>query len=148
VVTVAKKRTPLAPWVKSLREAADAWTLQIVREAMFGTRKFGAFKKHLGIASNILTVRLAKLVDAGILTRRGIGLLREYQLTEKGHELAPVLAAFGLWSERWQSGPREGSFELVDVRDGSPVQLVPQRADGADVPLEYVRARESTRVKG
>src|SRR5437868_5594932 len=65
------KRTSFAgdgcPIARSLEALGDWWSLLIIREALIGTRRFGEFQKKLGLAKNILTVRLHALVDHGIL---------------------------------------------------------------------------------
>ncbi|MCP4229563.1 MAG: helix-turn-helix transcriptional regulator, partial [bacterium] len=74
----------------------EGWSLLIIREAFFGTRRFEEFQSQLGIARNILTVRLKKLCENRILERVPIkeGAKRhEYMLTSKGKELMPVLIA-------------------------------------------------------
>jgi DNA-binding HxlR family transcriptional regulator len=65
------KRTNLratpAPSRRSLYAIGDRWSLLIVRDALTRTQRFGAFQKQLGIAKNILTMRLRKLVAEGIM---------------------------------------------------------------------------------
>src|ERR1700728_3450076 len=55
------------PIARSLDAIGDWWSLLIIRDALLGIRRFGAFQKNLGLAKNILTVRLGALVDQGIL---------------------------------------------------------------------------------
>ena len=57
------------PIARSLDAIGDWWSLLIIRDAMLGIRRFGEFQKKLGLAKNILTVRLRALVDHGILRR-------------------------------------------------------------------------------
>ena len=74
---------------QALNEIGEWWTLLILREAFFGTRRFTDFQARLGIASNILTARLNKLVEVGVLTRHeepGRGNPRVYRLTDKGRD--------------------------------------------------------------
>src|ERR1700733_4506320 len=78
------------------------WTLMIIREAFSGVSKFGDFQKNLGIARNILTVRLKQLVDDEILQLESTGGQRfEYFLTDKGKELVYVLVALSQWGSKW-----------------------------------------------
>ncbi len=79
---------------RSLETIGERWTLLILRDAFLGTRRFDDFQKSLGIARNVLTVRLKSLVDAGMLERRRYQERPdryEYRLTEKGIDLWPVL---------------------------------------------------------
>ncbi len=80
------------------------WTILILREAFFGTRRFEDFQQHLGIARNILTARLRKLCDSGVLQRVPVkeGAKRhEYKLTAMGRDLYPTLIALTQWGDRW-----------------------------------------------
>ena len=86
------------PIARSLGILGDGWSLLIVRDAMGGTSRFSAFYKSLGIARNILSVRLKGLVACGVLAQTADG---DYVLTDKGHELRPVLGAIGDWGGKW-----------------------------------------------
>jgi DNA-binding HxlR family transcriptional regulator len=85
----------------------DRWSLVLLRDIMFGG--FTHFRELLtnsreGIASNILSARLAKLVNAGLLTRNDDPSHRqkvEYHLTEPAIQLVPVIATLGEWGTRW-----------------------------------------------
>ena len=85
----------------------DKWSLLIVRDMMFaGKRHFREFLgSDEGISTNILADRLAKLVDAGVLTRAddpAHKLKAIYSLTEKGIELLPVIAEISRWSRKYE----------------------------------------------
>ncbi|HTW83445.1 MAG TPA: helix-turn-helix domain-containing protein [Candidatus Sulfotelmatobacter sp.] len=95
---------------RSLDVIGEWWTLLIVREAFRGVRRFDVFADRLGIASNILTARLRRLVEHDVLAERVYQerpLRVEYRLTPKGRELFPVLLALLQWGDRWyaQDGP-------------------------------------------
>jgi DNA-binding HxlR family transcriptional regulator len=80
--------------------------LLIMRDALFGARRFDEFKTT-GIADNVLTARLKRLVDAGILERRQYQIRPnrfEYVLTDKGRALAAVVAALRYWGTEWTTG--------------------------------------------
>ncbi len=85
----------------------DRWSLIVLRDIMFGGSTH--FRELLtnsleGIASNILSARLSKLVAAGLLTRDDDPTHKqkiEYHLTEAAIELVPVIAALGDWGARW-----------------------------------------------
>src|SRR6201995_2980089 len=80
------------------------WSFLIIRDALFGGRRFGEFQKSLGLAKNILTVRLRALVDQGILKTAPASdgsAYQEYLLTPKGRGVFPILVALRKWSEEF-----------------------------------------------
>lgn len=92
----------ICPVARSLDEIGDWWTILIVRDAFHGKKRFGEFQTSLGLAKNILSVRLRKLIAHGILEKRAssdASARGEYHLTEKGRELRLVLAAIRQWGE-------------------------------------------------
>jgi len=132
------KRTSLAhsncPIARSLDAIGDWWSLLIIRDAMLGLRRFGEFQKSLGLAKNILTVRLRALVDRGILETAPASdgsAYQEYLLTPKGHGIFPILVALRQWSEEFDETPEEIATILVDREKGRPVKkLELHAADG------------------
>jgi DNA-binding HxlR family transcriptional regulator len=102
---------------QSLDIIGEWWSMLIIREAFYGTRRFGDFEARLGIARNILTARLATLTEHGILRRvpdRDGSKYMEYELTEMGRELRPVLLAIGLWGNKWLRGKEVTTKDLLD----------------------------------
>lgn len=104
----------------SIADALDLigewWTILILREAFFGTRRFEDFQQQLGIARNILTARLRKLCNSGVLERVPVkaGAKRhEYKLTQMGKDLQPTLIALTQWGDRW-----------LHAADGAPVKFI------------------------
>jgi DNA-binding HxlR family transcriptional regulator len=113
------KRTTFADWPCSVARTVDLigdwWTPLVLREAFWGVRRFDVFQRNLGIGRNILTQRLTRLVDEGMLERRPYQdhpPRHEYVLTEKGRDFFPVIAALMRWGDRWLAGD-----------DGPPVVL-------------------------
>lgn len=96
---------------KSLEVIGERWTLLIVRDVMLGNRRFGQIQRSLGVARNVLSARLQRLVEEGILERRAYQESpprHEYFLTEKGLDLWPVLMAYLGWGDKYlepDSGP-------------------------------------------
>ncbi len=118
------KRTSFAkavcPVARSAEAMGDWWSLLIVRDAFVGKKRFGEFQKSLGVAKNILTVRLKKLVANGVLEpvpASDGSAYQEYALTGKGRGLLPVIAALGQW------GCAGSEFYLVDRKKGESVRL-------------------------
>jgi DNA-binding HxlR family transcriptional regulator len=89
---------------RALGAVGDWWTLLIVRDAFFGATRFSEFRESLGIARNILSVRLDALVMAGVLAREGTATRPLYKLTRKGREMLPALVALMQWGDKWESG--------------------------------------------
>jgi DNA-binding HxlR family transcriptional regulator len=94
----------------ALRVVGDKWTLLIVRESFYGATRFEEFHRVLGCPRNLLSARLAMLVDEGILERSQYQEPKrrarsEYRLTAKGRELGMILLALREWGDRHQAGP-------------------------------------------
>ncbi len=88
---------------RALEVVGDRWTLLIIRDVIHGLRRFDEFLDSLGIASNVLTERLNRLVDEGVLERVPYSERPErfeYQLTNKGRELGVALLALMQWGDR------------------------------------------------
>jgi len=116
----------------------EGWTILILREAFFGSRRFEDFQKHLGIARNILTVRLNKLCDHGVLVRTPIkaGAKRhEYRLTPMGRDLYVVLIGLTQWGDRWLLKP-----------EGAPVVFV-ERATGKEVADVEIFTKDGKKLR-
>jgi DNA-binding HxlR family transcriptional regulator len=112
------------PIARSLDVIGDWWSLLIIRDALLGKRRFSEFQKSLGLAKNILTVRLRALVDHGILKTAPASdgsAYQEYLLTPKGRGVFPVLVALRQWSEEFDARPEEIATLLVDREKGRPV---------------------------
>ncbi|HTG39479.1 helix-turn-helix domain-containing protein [Sphingomonas sp.] len=110
----------------ALEAMGERWSFLILRASFNGLRHFEQYQSELGIARNILTNRLGRLVENGILHRRPCDADRrkvEYRLTDKGRDLLPTLVALRQWGERWETAGRATPM-LVDARDGRPVALV------------------------
>ncbi|OKO81988.1 HxlR family transcriptional regulator [Bradyrhizobium sp. NAS80.1] len=120
------------PIARSLEAIGDWWSLLIIREALFGVRRFGEFQSNLGMAKNILSVRLRAMVDHGILTTAPASdgsAYQEYVLTPKGRGVFPVLVALRQWSEEFDDRPEEIATILVDRDKGRPVKKLELRAE-------------------
>ena len=88
----------------TLSVIGDRWTILILRDLFRGVRRFEQLRQDLGIAKNILSDRLTKLNNAGILTQRPYQnnpVRNEYFLTTKGKDLSPSLIALMHWGDKW-----------------------------------------------
>ncbi len=134
------KRSPLPAscmLARSLELLGEWWTLLIVRDAFFGIRHFEGFQASLGIARNVLSTRLAKLVDAGILTRdtdAEDGRRIVYRLTDQGRALFPTIVALAQWGSRWLSRDGRLPYSFIERESGTPIPEVAVRAiDGREL---------------
>ena len=83
---------------RSLQILGDRWTLLIVREAFHGRQRFGEFQKSLGLAKNILSTRLKKLIEDGILEIESVNdspLTKRYVLTKRENSSASSWSHYG-----------------------------------------------------
>jgi DNA-binding HxlR family transcriptional regulator len=104
--SLAKEDCSLA---RSLAVVGDRWTLLVLREAFLRTRRFDDFEAKLGIARRVLSERLALLVEEGILKKaryQDNPPRYEYQLTDKGLDLYPVIISLVHWGDRHYAGKK------------------------------------------
>ena len=114
---------------QSLEIVGERWSLLIIRDTAFGIRRFDDIQKSLGIARNILTQRLSKLTNEGILVRaRGKAGRMEYQLTDKGWDLQPLLLSLFQWGEKYQPHSKGERMCFVDRTSGNPIQPMAVRS--------------------
>ena len=122
----------------ALEVVGERWSFLILRGVFNGLHHFEEYQATLGIARNILSNRLARLVEHEILRREPDPTDRRrvaYRLTEKGRELLPVLIALRQWGERWVSGVPSNPV-LVDRQTRQPVaQIAVRSADGRPLKL-------------
>ncbi|MGF1503097.1 MAG: winged helix-turn-helix transcriptional regulator [Paracoccaceae bacterium] len=107
----AEETASFAPMIEAVRRVGDGWTLLILWASLNGITRFDTFQRRLGMARNILSNRLSRLVDEGILEKRPVraGARRlEYRLTEKGQALTPILTELDVWGRSLSSGMTNG----------------------------------------
>ena len=108
---------------EALEVMGERWSFMILRASYNGLHHFEEFLCELGIARNILSNRLAKLVEHGILDRQPCADDRrriEYRLTEKGFDLLPAMVALRQWGQKYGSEVVENPV-LVDEYDRLPI---------------------------
>ncbi len=131
------------PVARALAQVGDTWTMLILRDAGLGSTRFDQFQKSLEIAPNILTRRLAGLVEAGLLEKRRYSERPprdEYILTERGRDYLPILQALGAWGRKHFG---EGALSWpIDAASGAVIDpVVVDRNTGrplADIDLKLV----------
>ena len=103
---------------RSLEVIGERWTLLVLRDAFLGVRRFDDFQRSLGIARNVLTARLGRLVDEGVLERVAYQERPErfeYRLTEKGIDLWPIVVSLMQWGDRY-TPPAGGPAVVLEHR--------------------------------
>lgn len=94
---------------RAFQVLGDRWTSHVIASAFLGRRRFNDFQAALGVAPNILSDRLSRLVDLGVLVKR---LYQdrperwEYRLTDEGRDLYPLIAELNRWGDRWLAGDK------------------------------------------
>lgn len=114
----------------ALEVMGERWSFMILRAAFNGVCHFEEFLGVLGIARNILSNRLSKLVEHGIMRRDPCPDDRrkvEYRLTDKGVDLLPAMLALRQWGEKYGLGVPSNPV-LVDKRDHQPIRRIDIRA--------------------
>lgn len=104
----------------------DRWTLLILRDIFRGTNRFSALRDDLGIARNLLSDRLVRLVEHGILHKvpyQDRPVRHEYRLTPKGRDLSPALVALMAWGDQWAADGQPPTL-LVHQSCGTPLEQV------------------------
>ena len=104
--TALERRRPSSV-ARALRVIGDRWSFMIIREAFFRVRRFDDLQTRLGIAPNILTDRLGRLVADGVFRRVPYQVSPdryEYRFTDKGKDLFGSMLAMLSWGDKWLSG--------------------------------------------
>src|SRR3982750_4377445 len=135
----------------ALETVGERWSFLILRGAFNGLHHFEEFQSTLGIARNILSNRLARLVEARTLQRAPDPADRRkvaYRLTERGRELLPVLIAMRQWGERWICD-MPGNPVLIDRYTRRPIAPIMVRAaDGRPLTLGELEWVDRSEVEG
>jgi len=111
---------------QTLDVVGDTWTLLIVRDALFGIKRFDDFRRSLEIPRATLTSRLDSLVEHGVLERlryQDRPERHEYLLTEKGRDLRRVMVSMLQWGDEWSALP-EPPVTLIDADTGGEIEPV------------------------
>lgn len=114
----------------ALEVMGERWSFLILRAAFNGLIHFEEFSSELGIARNILSNRLAKMVDHGVLARERCDADRrkvEYRMTPKGVDLLPAMLALRQWGERYGENVVH-NLKLVDTQDRQEIAPIVIRA--------------------
>jgi DNA-binding HxlR family transcriptional regulator len=123
----------------------ERWALLVLRDLFLGRRRFDEIQESLGVASNVLSQRLASLVEEGVAERHRYSEHPErfeYRLTEKGRDLQPVLLAMLAWGDRYTAGPAGPPLETVHEECGKTFHMVPTCSEcGGELDWRHVHSR-------
>ncbi|MFB6629326.1 winged helix-turn-helix transcriptional regulator [Streptomyces sp. NPDC056362] len=109
---------------RSMEIVGERWTLLVLRDAFYGVRRFGDFAAHLGVPRAVLTDRLARLTETGVLARlpgEGTGRREVYGLTPKGTALWPAVRSLTAWGEEFYAAPGGPRRVFLHVEDQDAV---------------------------
>jgi DNA-binding HxlR family transcriptional regulator len=125
------------PVARSLERVGEWWSILILRDAVYGLKRFDEFQKSLDIAPNMLTRRLNGLVEDGLLERQLYSdkpVRHEYVLTQTGRDFRPVLVALLAWGNK-HFAPEGPSVLLADAATGAIADpVVIDRVSGRPIP--------------
>ena len=118
---------------RTLDALGDSWSILVLRELFFGVHRFNELQRDLGISRSVLTERLARLVELGVVRvtpyqEPGDRTRNEYRLTRKGVGLLPVMMSLMSWGDEHLHGDGAGD-------GGGPITLH-DRVSGETVRLE------------
>jgi DNA-binding HxlR family transcriptional regulator len=116
----------------------ERWTLVVLREVFNGVRRFDDMQQHAGVPRQVLTDRLARLVEHDVLRREpyrlpGERTRHEYRLTTKGFDLYPVMVALAAWGDRYLADPEGPPVEFRHAGCGARVTGELRCTDGHPV---------------
>jgi len=127
---------------RAMEVVGDRWSILLLREAYYGTRRFDEFQYYLGVAPNILSARLKKFVDLGMMTREPLpehGGRYEYVLTAKGRDFFPTYLALKKWGDDWLAEPAGPQVVFRDRASGRQIEYPTlHSARGEPLQLEDV----------
>src|SRR5213593_1665994 len=127
---------------RAMEVVGDRWSILILREAYYGVKRFDEFEYYIGIAPNILSTRLKKFVDAGVMTRVPLpehAGRYEYVLTKKGRDFFPTYLALKKWGDDWLAEAAGPQVVFKDRTRGRPIEYpLPLSAHGKPLQLEDV----------
>ena len=131
-------RTENCTVLRAVEIFGDPRAFAVLREVFLGVRRFADIHDHTGMPRQVLTGRLERLVDEGLLRREpyqepGSRVREEYRLTDKGLDLYPVLVAMADWGNRYVADRVGPPVEFVHRDCGAEVHAVLHCAEGHEV---------------
>lgn len=132
---------------RSLAIIGDNWTLLVLRDCFLGVRRFDDFQQRLGVTRHVLSDRLRKLADGGVLEKVAYQerpLRHEYRLTTMGRDLYPVIAHLAQWGDKYLAGDAGPPLVRVHRQCGEPLEAKLQCGHcGDSVEAQDIRLEEN-----
>ncbi|MWB77788.1 transcriptional regulator [Pseudooceanicola sp. 216_PA32_1] len=127
-------------FAQSLDLVGERWALLVVRELIFGPKRFTDLKSDLpGIATNVLSQRMADLEEAAIVVKRELpppGRATVYELTDWGRDLAPIFKVMGRWAARSPHLKHDWPMSVNAALLSLGAMFRPGRAKGFEAVIE------------
>ena len=137
---------------RSLAIIGDNWTLLVLRDCFLGVRRFDDFQQRLGVTRHVLSDRLRKLADGGVLEKAAYQerpLRHEYRLTPMGRDLYPVIANLAQWGDKYLAGDAGPPLVRVHRQCGEPLEAKLQCGHcGDSVEAQDIRLEENPHWAG
>ncbi len=137
---------------RSLAIIGDNWTLLVLRDCFLGVRRFDDFQQRLGVTRHVLSDRLRKLADGGVLEKVAYQerpLRHEYRLTTMGRDLYPVIAHLAQWGDKYLAGDAGPPLVRVHRQCGEPLVAKLQCGHcGDSVEAQDIRLEENPHWAG
>ncbi|MGB2248134.1 MAG: winged helix-turn-helix transcriptional regulator [Alcanivorax sediminis] len=137
---------------RTLAIVGDNWTLLVLRDCFLGVRRFDDFQQRLGVTRHVLSDRLRKLTEGGILEKVAYQqrpLRHEYRLTVKGKDLYPVIVHLAQWGDKYLAGEHGAPLNRIHTTCGHTLEAQLQcRQCGETVKANEVRVEESPGFEG
>ncbi|MHC2332896.1 winged helix-turn-helix transcriptional regulator [Bradyrhizobium sp. USDA 4454] len=131
------KANKLCSVARAMEVVGDRWSILLLREAYYGVTRFDEFQLYIGVATNILSTRLKKFVDLGVMERKGLpehSRRYEYVLTDMGRDFFRTYLALKKWGDDWLT---DGAGPQVVFQDRSGKEVVsPGVLDAHGKPLQ------------
>lgn len=137
---------------RTLAIIGDNWTLLVLRDCFLGVRRFDEFQERLGVTRHVLSDRLRKLTDGGILEKvpyQQRPVRNEYRLTEMGVDLYPVIAHLAQWGDKYLSDEQGAPLVRIHKQCGHPLEAQLQCGHCGDtVGARDIRVEEGPGFSG
>ncbi len=131
----------------TLEALGDSWSILVLRELFFGVHRFNDLQRDLGVSRSVLSARLTRLVELGVVRavpyqEPGERARSEYRLTRKGVDLLPVMISLMHWGDRHLNHGSE-RVSLFDRTTGEPLQLELRTPSGRRVEPNEIDPRRN-----
>lgn len=134
---------------RAMSVIGDRWTVLILREAFMGTRRFDDFQLYLAAAPHIVSARLKKLVEHGLLDKQRYQdnpPRYDYRLSESGRDLYPAIVLLAQWGYKWLGDGKGPALNRIHKSCGHRLTMVPTCAQcGEAVDIRAVKIEVTPR---